>query len=65
MKRNYYIVALIMLTFFVISFLTNVIGALNPDFIKGFDLSLDVGGDTAVRVFYCLRSCVDPDRDAA
>jgi MFS transporter, FHS family, L-fucose permease len=39
-KRNYYIVALIMLTFFVISFLTNVIGALNPDFIKGFDLSL-------------------------
>ncbi|HEY4110801.1 sugar MFS transporter [Puia sp.] len=40
MKRDYYIVALIMLTFFVISFLTNVIGALNPDFIKGFDLSL-------------------------
>jgi FHS family L-fucose permease-like MFS transporter len=40
MKRNYYIVALIMLTFFVISFLTNVIGALNPAFIKGFDLSL-------------------------
>ncbi len=40
MKRNYYIVALIMLTFFVISFLTNVIGALNPDFIKAFDLSL-------------------------
>jgi FHS family L-fucose permease-like MFS transporter len=39
-KRNYYIVALIMLSFFVISFLTNVIGALNPDFIKGFDLSL-------------------------
>src|SRR5580693_3686877 len=28
-----------MLSFFVISFLTNVIGALNPDFIKGFDLS--------------------------
>lgn len=40
MKRNYYIVALIMLTFFVISFLTNVIGALNPDFISGFHLSL-------------------------
>ncbi len=40
MKRNYYIVALIMLTFFVISFLTNVIGALNPDFINGFHLSL-------------------------
>lgn len=39
-QRNYYIVFLIMLTFFVISFLTNVIGALNPDFISGFHLSL-------------------------
>ena len=40
MKRDYRIVALIMLTFFVISFLTNVIEALNPDFISGFHLSL-------------------------
>jgi len=40
MKLNYYIVALIMLTFFVISFLTNVIGPLVPDFIKDFNLSL-------------------------
>jgi FHS family L-fucose permease-like MFS transporter len=40
MKRNYYIVSLIMLTFFVISFLTNVIGPLIPDMIKGFHLSL-------------------------
>ena len=39
-KRNYYIVFLIMLTFFVISFLTNVIGALIPDIKSGFDLSL-------------------------
>lgn len=39
MKRNYYIVALIMLTFFVISFLTNVIGPLSPEFIKDFKLS--------------------------
>jgi len=39
-SRHIYIVALIMLTFFVISFLTNVIGALNPDFINGFHLSL-------------------------
>ncbi|PSL45460.1 fucose permease [Chitinophaga niastensis] len=38
--RNYYIVGLIMLTFFVISFLTNVIGPLIPDIIKGFSLSL-------------------------
>lgn len=40
MKRNYFIVALIMLIFFVISFLTNVIGPLIPDIIKGFNLSL-------------------------
>lgn len=40
MKRNYYIVSLIMLTFFVISFLTNIIGPLIPDIITGFNLSL-------------------------
>jgi fucose permease len=40
MKRNYYIVSLILLTFFVISFLTNVIGPLIPDMITGFHLSL-------------------------
>lgn len=39
MKRNYYIVALILLTFFVISFLTNIIGPLSPEFIKDFKLS--------------------------
>ncbi|MEO8412989.1 MAG: sugar MFS transporter [Ginsengibacter sp.] len=40
MKRNYYIVSLIMLTFFVISFLTNIIGPLIPDIINDFHLSL-------------------------
>jgi FHS family L-fucose permease-like MFS transporter len=40
MKRSHYIVALIMLTFFVISFLTNVFDPLIPDIIKGFNLSL-------------------------
>lgn len=40
MKRNYYIVALIFLTFFVISLVTNILGALNPDVIKSFNLSL-------------------------
>jgi MFS transporter, FHS family, L-fucose permease len=33
-------VSLVMLTFFVISFLTNIIGPLIPDIIKGFSLSL-------------------------
>jgi FHS family L-fucose permease-like MFS transporter len=40
MKRNYFIVGLILLTFFVISFLTNIIGPLVPDIIKSFSLSL-------------------------
>ncbi|MGN8070206.1 sugar MFS transporter [Mucilaginibacter sp. 22184] len=44
MKRNYYIVALIMLIFFVISFLTNVIGPLIPDIIKVFHLSYTLAG---------------------
>ena len=39
-KRNYYIISLIMLTFFVISFLTNILGPLVPDIIKGFKLNL-------------------------
>lgn len=39
MKRSYYIVALIMLTFFVISFITNIIGPLSPAFISDFKLS--------------------------
>jgi len=40
MKRNYYIVALIMLTFFVISFITNIFGPLTPDMKEGFNLNL-------------------------
>lgn len=40
MNRSSYTVTLIMLTFFVISFLTNITGPLIPDIIKGFNLSL-------------------------
>lgn len=40
MKRNYYLVVLILVTFFVISFLTNIIGPLIPEIIEDFDLSL-------------------------
>ena len=40
MKKNYYIVGLIFLTFFVISLITNILGALNPDVINSFNLSL-------------------------
>ncbi|MGB7296265.1 MAG: MFS transporter [Candidatus Aminicenantales bacterium] len=44
MKRNYLIVALIFLIFFVISFLTNILGPLVPDIINSFRLSLTLAG---------------------
>jgi fucose permease len=44
MKRNYYVVALIMLTFFVISFLTNILGALNPNVSQSFTLTDTMAG---------------------
>ena len=40
MQRNYYIVGLILVVFFVISFLTNILGPIIPDIIDSFDLSL-------------------------
>ncbi|MCH7680103.1 MFS transporter, partial [candidate division KSB1 bacterium] len=40
MRRSYYVVGLIFLTFFVISFLTNIIGPLVPEIIDDFNLSL-------------------------
>ncbi len=44
MKRNYKIVALILITFFVISFLTNILGALNPSVSLSFGLSETMAG---------------------
>jgi FHS family L-fucose permease-like MFS transporter len=39
-RRSYFVVGLIFLTFFVISFLTNIIGPLVPEIIDDFHLSL-------------------------
>lgn len=44
MKRNYIIVALILLTFFVISFLTNILGALNPNVSTSYSLTETMAG---------------------
>jgi FHS family L-fucose permease-like MFS transporter len=44
MKRNYFIVGLILLIFFVISFLTNIIGPILPDVKKSYALSLTMAG---------------------
>ena len=44
MKRNTLIVVLIFLIFFVISFLTNILGPLIPDIIDSFNLSIGLAG---------------------
>ena len=44
MQRNYFVVVLIFFIFFVISFLTNIIGPLIPEVIKGFDVSKGMAG---------------------
>jgi len=49
--RNYGMVALIFVTFFVISLVTNVIGAINPDVGKSFGLNLTLVGLLAFAFF--------------
>lgn len=44
MQRNIFIVILILLIFFVISFLTNILGPIIPDIVKSFDLSIGLAG---------------------
>jgi len=44
MKRSTGIVLLVFLIVFVISFVTNILGPLVPDIIKGFSLSLTLAG---------------------
>ena len=39
MQRNYYMVVIVFITFFVISFITNILGALIPDIQHSFQLS--------------------------
>ncbi len=59
MKRNYWIVALIMLFWFVISFITNIMGPLIPDVIQNFHLSyLGLAGfiPTSFFVAYAVMS---------
>jgi fucose permease len=49
--RHYGMVALVFLTFFVISLVTNVIGAINPDVGRSFNLSLTLVGLLAFAFF--------------
>ena len=45
MERNYFVVGLILVTFFVISFLTNIIGPLVPEIIEDFGLTFGMDVD--------------------
>jgi fucose permease len=40
MRKNYFIVALVFLVFFVLSFITNILGPIIPDIIDSFGVSL-------------------------
>lgn len=51
MKRNPFLVILVFLVFFVISLVTNVIGAINPDVGQSFGLSLTFVGLLAFAFF--------------
>lgn len=44
MKRSTFLVLLVMLIFFVISFLTNILGPIIPDIIDSFNLSIGLAG---------------------
>lgn len=44
MKRNPWMVVLIMLIFFIISFLTNILGPIIPDIINSFSLGIGLAG---------------------
>ena len=58
MKRNYYLVILIFLIFFAISFLTNILGAINPNVSDSFTLSGTLTGMLPFSFFiaYALMS---------
>jgi MFS transporter, FHS family, L-fucose permease len=51
MPRNRYLVALVFLTFFVMSLLTNILGPIVPDIISSFHVSLTAAGFLAFAFF--------------
>ena len=44
MKQNYFLIGLILLIFFVISYMTNILGPIIPDVITGFNISGTLAG---------------------
>ena len=60
MTRNRYMVAIVFLTFFVMSLLTNILGPIVPDIISSFKVSLAAAAFLPFSLLYCLWSDVDP-----
>ena len=65
MKRNYYMVALVFIVFFVISFITNILGSINPNVTDSFKLSGTMTGLLPFSFFiaYGLMSIPSGDVD--
>jgi fucose permease len=61
MPRNRYMVVIVLLTFFVISLVTNILGPIVPDIISSFHVS-HRRGISGLRFLYCLRGDVDSCR---
>src|SRR6202521_852624 len=51
MPRNRYMVVIVLLTFFVISFVTNILGPIVPDIISSFHVSLTAAAFLAFAFF--------------
>jgi MFS transporter, FHS family, L-fucose permease len=51
MPRNRYMVVIVLLTFFVISLVTNILGPIVPDIISSFHVSLTAAGFLAFAFF--------------
>src|SRR5260221_8801241 len=51
MTRNRYMVGVVLVTFFVISLLTNILGPIVPDIISSFQVSLTAAGFLAFAFF--------------
>ena len=62
MARNRFMVGLVLLTFFVISLLSNILGPIVPDIIRSFHVSLTAAGFLIFSLFHCLRHHVDSGR---
>ncbi len=51
MNQRYFLIGLIMLVFFVISYITNILGTIIPDVISGFEISGTLAGFLAFSFF--------------